>query len=177
MTARVLGILIGVGLLLLGRQLYWLYVAGVGFVVALDLMTRLVQIEPTLLILVIALVVGAFGALLAIFLQKTAIGLAGFFAGGYMLLTISDSIGLQTGPAPWILALVGGVIGLVLTLMLFEWALIILSSLAGAGVIARSLNATRAGTGGLFLALFAVGVVVQAMLLSRRSRWDAGGAE
>lgn len=61
MTARVLGILIGVGLLLLGRQLYWLYVAGVGFVVALDLMTRLVQIEPTLLILVIALVVGAFG--------------------------------------------------------------------------------------------------------------------
>lgn len=167
MTTQIARILIGVTLLLLGRELYWLYVAGVGFVVAMDLMTRVVQIEPTILIFLIALIAGLIGALLAVLLQRAAIGVGGFLAGGYVLLVFSDFVGMQTGMVPWILAVIGGAIGLVLTLMLFEWALIILSSVVGAGMVAQSVDASQSVTVVLFLAASAVGIVVQATLMDR----------
>lgn len=167
MTTQIVRILIGVTLLLLGRELYWLYVAGVGFVVAMDLMTRVVQIEPAILIFFIALIAGLIGALLAVLLQRAAIGVGGFLAGGYVLLVFSDFVGMQTGMVPWILAMIGGAIGLVLTLMLFEWALIILSSVVGAGMVAQSVDANQSITVVLFLAASIVGIMVQATLMDR----------
>src|SRR6266404_9346800 len=74
--------LIGVVILFFGRRLFWLCVAAVGFAAGVELAPHLIH-EPTpLLALTFALVLGFVGALLAIFLQKIAIAVAGFLAGG-----------------------------------------------------------------------------------------------
>jgi hypothetical protein len=169
-VTRALIILVGAALLLVGRQLYWLFVAGVGFAVAIDLLTRLTQIQSPLLMIIIGLGAGIAGALLAVLLQRLAIAVAGFFAGGYVTLALLDLVELQGPALSWILALVGAVIGVVLTLVLFEWALIVLSSLAGAGVIVQTLDLRRLVTVVAFLILVAIGIAIQASLLAREER-------
>jgi hypothetical protein len=169
-VTRALIVLVGAALLLVGRQLYWLFVAGVGFAVAIDLLTRLTQIQSPLLMIIIGLGAGIAGALLAVLLQRLAIAVAGFFAGGYVTLALLDLVELQGPALSWILALVGAVIGVVLTLVLFEWALIVLSSLAGAGVIVQTLDLRRLVTVVAFLILVAIGIAIQASLLAREER-------
>lgn len=165
-TMRALRFLVGAALLFLGRQLYWLFVAGVGFVVTIDLVPRLIQVESTALLLIIALAAGLVGALLAVFLQRTAIAMGGFFAGGYAVLALLQVAGMETAPVVWILALVGAVLGAVVTLVLFDWALIILSSLTGAWMITQGLDpGTRLVTGAAFVVLLVIGMAIQAALL------------
>jgi hypothetical protein len=167
----VLKILIGIALLLLGRKIFWLFVAGMGFVVAMDLVTRLFvgsQAEAlTPIALVAGLVAGVIGALLAIFLQRVAVGVVGFFAGGYVVLSFLEIIGAGEMTALlWVLAFVGGIIGLVLALVLLEWALIVLSSLSGAGLIAQSAGLSRSLAVLVFVIALIVGIVVQGRMLS-----------
>jgi hypothetical protein len=173
MTTRALRFLVGAALLFLGRQLYWLFVAGVGFVVTMDLVPRLAQVESTVLILIIALAAGIVGALLAVFLQKAGIALAGFLAGGYAVLALLEIGGLELATLAWVLALVGAIIGAVLTVILFDWALIILSSLTGAWMITQGLDpATTLVTGVAFLVLLGIGIAIQASLLTRTEVTD-----
>jgi hypothetical protein len=170
----VLNMLIGIVLLLWGRKVFWLFVAGIGFVVAMDLVTRLFagpQAETmTLIALVAGLVAGVIGALLAIFLQRVAVGLVGFLAGGYIVLSFLEIIGAGEMTAlSWGLAFVGGVIGLVLALVLLEWALIVLSSLSGAGLIAQSAGLNRSLAVLVFVIALIIGIVVQGRMLEQRS--------
>jgi len=162
---QVLRFLVGAALLILGRQLYWLFVAGVGFVVAMDLVPRLVQVESTALILALALVAGVVGALLAVFLQRVSIGIAGFFAGAYAALALLDALQVQTPVVWWVLALVGAAIGVGLTLVLFEWALIILSALVGAWMVPTSFSLGSGVTWLAFMVLLVIGVAVQAVMM------------
>ena len=167
MVTRAFIILVGAALLLVGRQLYWLFVAGVGFAVAIDLLARLTEIQSPLLMVIIGLGAGVAGALLAILLQRLAIAVAGFFAGGYVTLALLDLVELRGPALAWILALVSAVVGVVLTLILFAWALIILSSLAGAGTIVQALDLRRPMTIAAFVILLAIGIAIQASLLAR----------
>lgn len=168
MVTQVAGLLVGAALLLLGRQLYWLFVVGVGFAAAMQLVPRFVQSESTLTVLVIALAAGLIGALIAVFLQRAAIGIAGFLAGAYVVLTLLEVVGVQSAVLSWVLAFIGGFVGVALTQMVFEWALILLSSITGAAMIAQGLNVARPVTVIAFLILLVVGAALQASMMGRR---------
>jgi hypothetical protein len=161
-------ILAGSLLLVLGRKLFWLYVAILGFATGLSAASRLFNIEPEWLQLVVAIGFGIVGALLAYFFQTIAIAVAGFLAGAYLALSLATGI---TGTVPpngdtlsWVLFFVGGIIGTVLAVMLFDWALIILTSLAGALLVTEGLAMT--GTIGWLVTagLFILGIIIQANL-------------
>jgi len=81
--------------------------------------------------LLVALVIGVLGALLVYFFEKIAIGLAGFFAGTYIASRLISYLAAQVKNWDWLIILIGGIIGIILMYIIFEWALIILSSLAG----------------------------------------------
>jgi hypothetical protein len=175
----VLKVLIGIVLLLVGRKLFWFFVAAMGFIVAMDLMVRLFPGPEagavTLVALVAGLATGVIGALLAIFLQQVSVGVAGFLAGGYVVLSLLDVFGLgEMTILTWVLAFVGAVAGLVLALALLEWALIVLSSLSGAGLIAQSIDLSRPVATLAFVVALGVGIVVQARML--REERSEGGA-
>ena len=162
----IINIILGGALLVTGRKLFWLFVGAAGFVAGLQLATQFWQ-GPEILAIVIGLVVGGIFALLAIFLQGVAIGVAGFLAGGYVLTMVAGMIGLNEGAFSWTVYLIGGILGVILVVFLFDWALITLSSLAGASLITEALLLPSGIGGVVFLALVIVGVVIQGSTLQR----------
>ncbi len=166
----ILSLLVGILLLFLGRQVYWLFVGGVGFVTAVDLIGRMATPWPIWLTLIVALAAGLIGALLAIFLQKLAIGIAGFLGGGYVVLHILELSGMAPSTLVWVLALLGAIVGAILALSLFGWALIVISSLIGASIIARSFPLTQPVMLLVFVVAAVVGIVVQARMMAGSSR-------
>jgi len=157
---------VGLLLLLLGRRLYWIFVAGIGFLTGLALAPDLLPGQPEWLILLAALAAAIVGAVLAIVAQRLTIALIGFVAGGGIGLLLLRALGCGGDAPGWIAYLIAGAVGLVLMLALFEWALILLSSLAGANLIVAGVAARfplPQGTALLLLvALALIGVVVQA---------------
>jgi len=164
--AIILRVLVGAALLTLGRKLFWLFVAGIGFVAAITLATRLLHNQPEWLIIVLALFAGLIGALLAVFLERLAIGIAGFLAGGYFALSLVEALGFQVGPVSWLPFVIGGILGAILVITLFDWALILLSSLTGASLIAQSLPLAPPIRILLFAIVLIVGIVIQASLMA-----------
>ena len=63
-------LLVGVGLLLFGRQLFWLFVAVMGFLVGLDWVAPLLPNSPSWLGLLIAVSIGVLEAVLDVFEMK-----------------------------------------------------------------------------------------------------------
>jgi hypothetical protein len=166
-SVPIVGALIGVLILFFGRKLFWLCVAAVGFAAGVEMAPHLIHEPSPLLALTIALVLGFIGALLALFLQKVAIAIAGFFAGGKLAVAISAAFFAQHAQYFGLTFLIGGIIGAVLLLVLFDWALIVLSAVVGAYLIESAIALPPTGTGILFIVLVVVGVLVQAGLLRR----------
>jgi len=164
---NVINLVLGSALLLAGRKLFWLFVGAAGFVTGIQLATRFSQ-GPDWLAIVIGLVIGVIFALLAIFLQAVVIWIAGFLTGGYVLSALAAIIGIQvSGTTTWIVYIIGGILGVILVSLLFDWALITLSSLAGASLVIQSFSPGGATGGILFIILFIAGVLIQGSLLRR----------
>lgn len=106
--------ILGGALLIAGRKLFWLFVGAVGFVVGMTLATMFVASDSEVLKLIIALIAGALGAGLALAMQSLAVGLAGFLAGGYGVLTLLNLMDWNLGNLQWLLVIVGGVFGAIL---------------------------------------------------------------
>ena len=157
-------ILAGVILLIAGRRLFWLFVALIGFMAGIRAASHFFPGQPEWMILAIALVAGVVGALLAFFLQWLAIGLAGFSAGAYVVFSLLNLSGRGSSGIDWVLCLAGGILGLILIIVLFDWALIILSSLVGAGLITETVYPNGSVAALLFIGLVIVGIVVQSRL-------------
>src|SRR2546421_11613704 len=134
-SVAIVGALIGIVILLFGRKLFWLCVAAVGFVAGVELAPHLVNEPSALLQLTVAIVLGLIGALLALFLQKVAIAVFGFLAGGKLAGAIAAAFFVHHAEYSTIVFVVGGLIGAILLLTLFDWALIVVSSLIGAHLI------------------------------------------
>jgi len=167
MTAIVRAVL-GTILLLTGRKLYWLFVGVIGFVVGLYLSILLFKSESELLILVIALTAGVLGAVLALYVQRLAVSMAGFIAGGYLLTTLFSRLSFNVLMSSWLLFLVGGIIGVLLVLILFDWALIVLSALMGASLLIDAIHFGQWATIVLWVVLFSAGILIQARTIRHR---------
>src|ERR1700757_4767152 len=90
-TSAVIGLIV----LLFGRKLFWLCVAAIGFAAGVTLAAHVANEPSALLQLSFAILLGFIGALLALFLQKLAIGLAGFLAGGRLAVGLVETFFLQ----------------------------------------------------------------------------------
>jgi len=171
-----LGVAVILGLLSLffGRQLFYVFVALVGFGAGFQLSRLLLagapygqtQFGPTAagwLPLIAGIVVGVLVALLAVVLQRPIAAIAAFvifFAAGRQIFAAApDTVAL-------VLAVVLGLVGLVLVWIFFDWGLIVSSALVGAATltaVARSLTVLPPLVALLLFAiLVAVGILFQA---------------
>jgi hypothetical protein len=164
MPLMLINLVVGLALLFLGRRLFWLFVAGVGFIVGAMLTTFFFEGQSELVTLLVAVGVGLVGAMISVFLQRALVAIAGFLAGGYVVYTLLLSLGYE--PWAWMGFLGGGIVGGVLVLIVFHWALILLSSLIGSTVIVESLPLDTTFATVTFLGLCALGIFVQARQMS-----------
>lgn len=164
----VIEILIGSAILLLGRRLFWLFVGGVGFLLGMFLGAEYLPIEPEWVLYGVALVVGAALAFVAIIMQKLAVGIAGFVAGGYFTFALMERLQFDPGAILWIFLLAGGSLAAIFVLLLFDSALIFLSSLLGATLIVQSVPLDAPLDTILFGALLLVGFVAQSWQMKKK---------
>lgn len=168
MSIGIVQIAVGGLLLLLGRRLFWFFVAGVGFIAGMMLADLLLAEEAFWLQIAVAIGLGLAGAVFAYFLQKLAIGLAGFLAGAFIGFQVFETVGNLEGWLGLVFVFGGGVLGAVLLLVLFDWALILLSSILGAHLVVEGLVLEPRHHWILFAALCLGGIVMQAMLFLRK---------
>jgi hypothetical protein len=166
-SVAIVGALIGIIILLFGRKLFWLCVAAVGFAAGVEIAPHLVHEPSPLLALTVALFLGLIGALLALFLQKIAIAVLGFLAGGKLAGAIAAAFLVQYSQYSTITFVVGGIIGAILLLVLFDWALIVVSSLIGAHLIQSTIVLPAIGSTIVLIGLAIIGILVQAAWLRR----------
>ena len=147
--AALVSLLLGIVLLLLGRKLFWFFVGVAGFLVGMDIARQFV-VGPQGTKLLIAIAAGILGAVVAIFLRKVAIAIAGFVIGGYITVELLRESALFPismagihGTAFSVPYILGGIIGAVLLFVLFDWGLIVLSSLSGASLIVHAITFQR----------------------------------
>ena len=147
-------------MLTLGRRLYFVFVAGVFFLLGLGLANAVLGNNANLgwTGTIIGLVVGVVAALLATQLQNTLLRIVGALAGAggtYMVITLLNT---TLGGYWWAAVIAGGLLGFILVMGIFELALVLLSSFAGANLI---LNGARGLMGAsLTPTLITVGLIV-----------------
>ena len=166
-SVTIVGVLIGIVILFFGRKLFWLCVAAVGFAAGVQIAPLLVNEASSLLALVIALVFGLLGVLLAFFIQKIAIAILGFLAGGKLATAIAAAFFVQYAQYSTIIFVIGGIVGAILLLAVFGWALIVVSSFIGAYLIQSAIVLPPTGSTLVFLGLAILGIFVQAISFRR----------
>ena len=163
-SVPIISVLMGSALLFFGRRLFWLFVAALGFAIGLELAPYLSQNPPLWLSLLLSVVLGVIGAVLAMMLQKLAIGIAGFLVGGRVAIAVAAALWVNYAHYSMVTFVVGGIVGAILLLALFDWALIVFSAIEGARLISGSVHLPSTGATVLVVALAGFGIFVQAAM-------------
>lgn len=155
-------------LVLFGRNLFWFFVGVAGFLAGYEVASQTMIGADFITLMIVAAVAGVLGMVLAVFMQKAAVVLAGFLTGALIAMDVSMRfLVLASG---WeIPALIGGMIGGVIGLMFLDWALIFLSSVLGAALIVRPYLYWGVETQAIaFVALTVVGMAIQSQGLEKK---------
>jgi len=167
MNIVVINLIIGIMLLIFGRKVFWLFVGIAGFMTGMDIASRFLA-GSDLFRLVVALSAGIISAFLAVLFYKVAVAISGFVIGGYVAIDLAHYFNIPSQHhLVWVPYVIGGIIGATLILLLLDWALIVLSSLAGASLIVRSIAMPQAKWSSAFIVLAVVGILIQARIMSR----------
>jgi hypothetical protein len=158
-----LPILIGVLLVFCGRRLFWVFVGGIGFLAGLHFAPMIAPDQPQWMILLIGLALGLVGAVLAILLQRVAVAVTGWFAGGLLAIRIASALGWQDQTTVWVAFIIGAIVAALVFSLLFDWALIAFTTFSGALLICDAFTLTAP----VEMLLFAILVVVGAFVQSR----------
>lgn len=161
-----LRLVLGFVVLLAGRNIFWLLVASVGFLAGIEFAGIWLVGQPMWVILAAGIAAGVIGGVLAVFFERLAFALAGFYATAYLAIMVATRIGHYAMPVG--LVFVVGIFGALLAVVLMDWAIILLSSLAGAAAIVSGVTADPVVEAVSLVVLAAVGVVVQRSMFARR---------
>ena len=159
----ILSAMIGVAMLIMGRQLFWVSVAGLGFLLGMNYATQFFQ-GSNEAILLVSLGVGFLGAVLAYALQRAAAGLVGFLAGWYLSIILMGMLQWNLAEYEIIFSMIAGIIGVVLISILFDWSLILISSITGATIVSQSMRYNTNTNIILFIILFLLGFIIQSIV-------------
>lgn len=157
--------IIGIILLTTGHRLFWLFVGCVGFAAGFQAAQLYFGFQTSWVVWTAALLLGMVGALVAVFFQTMAIVLGGFAAGSTIGSHLATLVGFVSIP---VVPLLGGILGAILLYVFFDWALIVLSSVAGATLVAQALPWGPSSATVLYLILIAAGILFQVAWLRRQ---------
>lgn len=152
---------------MLGRKLFWLFAGTMAFVFGIESVPLFLAGQPQYVIWIVALVLAIVVVVLAFLVQKIGLGIAGFAAGGYIAVSIVNQLKYNIPWLLWLVFALGGLIGVVFVMVLFDLALVVLSSLCGAFLIIQAVGFNLYLTKILFVLLACVGIATQMMLTKK----------
>ena len=102
------------------------------------------------------------------------VGCIGFIAGGYISIIVSALMSFNAEQLLWLFFIIGGIIGAVLMFLIFDWTLILISSLSGASLIVQTTELGHDMEMLVFTVLVIIGMIIQTILLRQNRRSEAG---
>ncbi len=161
---QIYNIVVGVLLLLFGRKLFWLFIGIAGFLFGMEITRMYFSAQPQSIQLAIAIGMGCLGALLAILAQRLAFTVAGFFAGVFLAVRVSQFLALpENGAMLWVIIGIG-LIGAVIATLIMDEAITVLACLVGAGAIVGELPLSPLLDFVVFVILAVAGFLIQGKL-------------
>ena len=161
-------IALGTILLLAGRKLYPVLLAVVGFGIGWWLISEAgvragtrFPYEIDQVGLLAGVIFGVIFAGLAFFVHKVILGVVGFLIGALLALWAIQVWGLHFGGVEWLVVILVGIFAALALRTLFSGALVVLSSLVGASLVAQGLLVPAEYALPATLGLVLVGVLVQ----------------
>lgn len=137
-----LTILIGIALIILGRKALWLGVFSGGFLAASQILGYILFDQTESTIWILSAISAAVILMIYLTLEKAMVIILGALGGGFLALSIFDSMSIistDTFPAKFAVFVAGGLIGILLMKLIFEWAMKSLTVLLGAYLISSFL--------------------------------------
>jgi hypothetical protein len=152
---------IGGLLLIAGRKLFGLALGVVGFLLGIHVAQRLgLDLSETLRIAV-GIALGLVGVVIAFAAKRVATTLAGVLVGGFGALWLAQPWAADLGPWIWALALFGALVGVSVAAMLFEAALVLITSWVGAGLLTQGLDPVAGHRLWIFAGFLVIGIFLQ----------------
>jgi len=110
--------LIGFSVLVIGRQLFWVFIGGLGFALGLFLSSQYYNAQFEWQILLISSIAALLGAVLAYTVERLAAGIAGLATGWYLT---SVLMGYYDPTQPWIGLVVPIIVGIIFGVLLMAF--------------------------------------------------------
>ena len=159
----ILSIIVGIAVLVMGRQMFWIFIAGLGFVLGLLFSSQFFNTQFGWQTFLISAGIAILGALLAFTVQRLAAGIAGLATGWYLSLVVLSYINLDLGQIESVIPYIIGIISGILLFRYFDWGVIIASSLAGAAIIISATSLSRNIEIALLVMLGLIGIAIQSI--------------
>lgn len=165
---RLFVIISGLILLLFGKRLFWLLIAIMGFLLGKTIGESVFAVQQQWISFMIGVGTGVIGAVVAIFAQRIAFILAGFYAGTYLTLISFKLFGTNNPSMAFSIA--GGIIGGLMAVFFIDWAIILLACLAGAGAVVGALGLGQTEGFIVFITLVTTGTLIQTGFFKKQNR-------
>jgi hypothetical protein len=159
----ILSVIIGIAVLVMGRQIFWVFIAGLGFILGLLFSSQFYDAQFGWQTLIISAGIAIVGAVLAYTVQRLAAGIAGLATGWYLSIMVMGYINLDLGQIESIIPYIFGIFSGILLFLYFDWGVIIASSLAGAAIIISATSLPRNIELTLLVMLALIGIVIQSI--------------
>ena len=159
----ILSIIVGVAVLIMGRQIFWVFIAGLGFVLGLLFSSQYYDAQFGWQTLFISAGIAIVGAVLAYTVQRLAAGIAGLATGWYFSLVVLSYLNLDLGQIESVIPYIIGIISGILLFLYFDWGVIIASSLAGAAIITSATSLSKNVEVAVLGMLAVIGIVIQSI--------------
>lgn len=145
----ILMIVLGIALLFFGRRL-WLLGTGIGALLGVSLVLLMPGLFGgwlgVIAIVGLAILVGILTFIFKAFGKVIAWGL-GFLAGGAITMSLLGLLSINAGLWSFLLGVLGGLVGIVLSNRFFDWVILISAGLIGAMLAVRGVELFMGGTG------------------------------
>lgn len=126
-----LGLLIGLFLLLFGQRFFWLAAGFIAFLFGWQIISNL--IGDGWLSFLLGIMVGITFAWLAVRFIRVVAYILAFLIGAFVFTVLFEILGLELNTL--LLVLFGGIVGVIVVGMAFDWALILFTAWAGTSTI------------------------------------------
>lgn len=161
---NIINSLFGFMLLTTGSQLYWFFSAVVAFLFGEFVAARFFNVRPGTELIMIGLGAAVIGILLITTARKLTMIVIGFLAGLLAASVLPGLFNWHPGFNDWYLLIAAGLVGAILVYFAYAYAVVFLSALIGAQMMALTIHLGGVNPQVLFLAVLILGIGVQVLL-------------
>lgn len=162
---------VGIGFMMLiaGRPVYSVFVGSISFLVGTYLAGQITVFPQEWNTFFTPLLFAIIGVVLTQIFKRWAGRVAGFIAGGILIINLPNAFGSGVYWTSPYLFVAAGIISVILLFFIFDFALIVLSSLMAVTLILSYMKVGNLDQGAMFLILSIFGIIVQYLILQYAS--------